>query len=367
MTLFNNKSMRPLAVRMRPRCFSEFLGQRHILSSGGIIEQIIKSDIFPSLILYGPPGTGKTSLALLLAREKQMKFVYLNAAVSNVKELRTVLFSARERFNKTGLRTMLFIDEIQRFNASQQEVLLPFVEEGSSIFVGASVENPLFVLIPALNSRCLVIELKRLSDQEVFTGLKRALQDKERGFARDIKVDDPVLWSIAKRSDGDMRRAYTMLEILCAGKDKITVQDLERLTGRKVLYYDRASDMHYDTISSFIKAMRRGDEQEATYWLSKMLYAGEDPRFIVRRMIIFASEDIGMADPNALVVAVSSYHALQVVGLPEAEFVLMQACMYLSRAPKSQETKERLFALKEQIEKEQSKVPKKFVQPKLPK
>ncbi len=363
MTLFRSRSRPPLSVRMRPKAFSEFLGQKHILGSGAIIAQILKADIFPSLILYGPPGTGKTTLALLLARAKHVRFIYLNAAVSNVRELRSVLLSARERFNKTGLRTMVFIDEIQRFNASQQEVLLPFVEEGSSIFVGASVENPLFVLVPALNSRCLVVELKRLSDQDVFTGLRRALQDKERGVDRDLEIDDGVLWAIAKQSDGDMRRAYTLLEMVCAGRDKVTEEDLERLTGKKVIYYDRKSDMHYDTISSFIKAMRRGDEQEATYWLSKMLYAGEDPRFIVRRMIIFASEDIGMADPNALVVAVSAYHALQVIGLPEAEFALMQACMYLSRAPKSPEVKERLFALKEHIEKEQTKVAKRFIQP----
>ncbi len=362
MALFNNRPRPPLAVRMRPRSFSEFLGQEHLLGPGGIIDQILKAEVPPSLILYGPPGTGKTTLALLIAREKKIKFVYLNAATSNVKELRAVLTSARERF-KTGARTMLFVDEIPRFNATQQEVLLPFVEEGSVVFVGASVENPLFVLVPALNSRCLVVELKRLSDSAIVEGLKRALADKERGITQEVDVEEAVLWAIAKRSDGDMRRAYTMLEMVCAGRDEVRVSDLERLTGRKVVYYDRKADMHYDTISSFIKAMRSGNEEEATYWLAKMLYAGEDPRFIARRMIIFASEDVGMADPNALVVAVSAYQALQVVGLPEAEFNLVQACMYLSRAPKSREVKERLFALKEEIEKEQTRVAKKFMPP----
>ncbi len=360
MGLFDSKGKSPLAVRMRPRNFSEFLGQKHLLCPGGLIDQILKTDVLPSLILYGPPGTGKTTLALLIAREKKIRFVYLNAVTSNVKELRSVLCSGRERF-RSGLRTMLFVDEIQRFNATQQEVLLPFIEEGSVVFVGASVENPLFVLVPPLNSRCMVAELKRLSDEEVIEGLKRALRDKERGLGGDVRVDENVLWAIAKQSDGDMRRAYTLLELACAGRQKVEIEDLNRLASKKVIYYDRKADMHYDTISSFIKAMRRGDEEESAYWLVKMLYAGEDPRFIARRMVIFASEDIGMADPSALVIAVSAYQAVQMVGLPEAEFNLMHACLYLSRAVKSREVKEKLSSIKRQIEEEQTKVAKRFM------
>ncbi len=350
---------RPLAVRMRPTSFEEFLGQRHLFTPGGVIDSLLRSQVPVSLILYGPPGTGKTTLALLIAKELRMYFVYVNAATSNVKELRHILSSARERFS-AGQRTLLFVDEIQRFNATQQEVLLPFVEEGSVALVGASVENPTFVLIPALVSRSIVVELKRLSEEEIVEGLRRALADKQRGIRDEVRVEDSALGKIARFSDGDMRKAYNLLELVCAGRKVVRPEDVEKVVGRKVVYYDRKADQHYDTISSFIKAMRRGDEESATYWLVKMLGAGEDPRFIARRMIIFAAEDVGMADPQGLVVAVSAYQALQVVGLPEAELNLMHACVYLSRAPKSREVKEIIDQRKEEIEKDITRTPDKF-------
>ncbi len=348
----------PLAVRMRPRSFDEFLGQRHLFESG-FLDKLLGLDSPPSMVVYGPPGTGKTTFALILARHMKMKFVYINAVMSNVKELRQILISAKSRF-ETGKRTMLFVDEIHRFSSNQQEVMLPFIENGSVVFVGASIENPLFALVPAINSRCILIELKRLSLEEVLAGLKRAIVD-DRGLRGRVSVEEEALFAIARASDGDMRKAYAILELAVSDTDKVGLEDVNAVLQRKVVYYDRKSNQHYDTISSFIKAMRASDEDAALYWLSKMLYSGEDPRFIARRMIIFASEDIGLADSNALRLAVDCFYALNAVGMPEAEFNLTHTCLYLCRAPKSREVKEVMDKNYDKIKGEITRTPKKFL------
>ncbi len=348
----------PLAVRMRPKSFDEFIGQRHLFDTG-FLDKLIRLDTPPSMVIYGPPGTGKTTFALILARHLKMKFIYINAVMSNVKELRQILISAKNRF-EAGRRTMLFVDEIHRFSSNQQEVMLPFIENGAVVFVGASIENPLFALVPAINSRCILIELKRLSLDDVLAGLRKAIVD-DRGLGGKVYVEDDALLAIAKASDGDMRKAYAILELAVSGVEKVGLKDVSAVLQRKAVYYDRKSNQHYDTISSFIKAMRASDEDAALYWLSKMLYSGEDPRFIARRMVIFASEDIGLADSNALRVAVDCFYAINVIGMPEAEFNLTHACLYLCRAPKSREVKEIMDRNYDKIKNEITRTPKKFL------
>lgn len=343
--LFRKPDMKsqPLAIRMRPRDLSEFVGQKHLLGEGKILRRAIDADRITSLILYGPPGTGKTCLALIIQERTQAHFVRINAVTSGVQELRDVIKGAKFRFNQEGKRTILFIDEIHRFNKAQQDVLLPHVEEGNPILIGATTHNPFFALTPPLISRSLICEFKPLSEEDILIILKRALIDKERGLGDlDVQIDDEVLKFFAKVSDGDARRALNALELACLttpkdkdGRIRIDLKVAEDSIQRKAVLYDRDEDAHYDTISAFIKSMRGSDPDATLYWLAKMLYAGEEPRFIARRILICAAEDVGNADPQALMVAQAACYAVEYLGMPEARIPLAQAALYVACAPKS--------------------------------
>ncbi|MDW7971648.1 MAG: replication-associated recombination protein A [Thermodesulfovibrio sp.] len=333
---------KPLAYRMAPRNLEEYVGQSHILSEGKLLRRAIDSDKIASLILYGPPGVGKTALARIIANKTKAHFQWLNATTLNIEEIRKQIFLAKQRLSK-GEKTILFIDEIHRLNRISQDALLPDIEEGNIILIGATIENPFFYLNSALLSRSHVFELKPLTEQEIITILKRALNDKERGFGS-LKIDitSEALSHIAKFSDGDARKALSALEIavLTTEPDKdgvirIDINVAEESIQKKHIVYDKAGDEHYDTASAFIKSMRGSDPDATVYWLAKMIYAGEDPRFIARRIIIAASEDVGNADPMALVVATNAAKAVEIVGMPEAKIILSQAAIYVALAPKS--------------------------------
>ncbi len=331
----------PLAARMRPRSLDDIVGQDHILGPGRLLRRVIEADRLTNLIFFGPPGCGKTSLAEVIAKATRRRFERVSGVVGNVASLRAICEGAR---NFLGIRgTVLFIDEIHRFNKAQQDVLLPYVEDGTVVLIGATTHNPQIFINTPLTSRSLVFELKPLDTAAVETLLRRALTDKEHGLGRSgAVVTDDALAFLAEVCEGDARRALTALEVAVLSTppaedgailvDAATMQDCVQ---RKILAYDRNEDGHYDTISAFIKSMRGSDPHAAIYWLAKMLEAGEDPRFIVRRMVIFASEDVGNADPRALTVAVSAYQAVDFVGMPEARIVLAHAVTYLATAPKS--------------------------------
>jgi putative ATPase len=339
---FKQKDL-PLAVRMRPAQLSEFVGQRHLLGEGKLLKRAIDVDRINSLILYGPPGTGKTCLAHIIQKRTQAYFVRVNAVASNVQELREILRRAKYRFNQEGKRTLLFIDEIHRFNKAQQEVLLPDLESGNPILIGATTQNPFFALTPPLISRSLICEFKPLEEEDILTILQRALGDEERGLGKlKIEVSEEVLRFFAQVSDGDARRALNALELAAittprgkSGQIKIDLEIAQESIQKKAVLYDRAEDAHYDTISAFIKSIRGSDPDASLYWLAKMLYAGEDPRFIARRILILAAEDVGNADPQALLVAQSACFAVEYLGMPEARIPLAQAVIYLATAPKS--------------------------------
>jgi len=342
--LFQSRSQsQTLAVRMRPRDISEFLGQRHLLGEGKILNRALKAGRISSLIFYGPPGTGKTCLALVIREELNAYFVRLNAVASNVQEIRDVLRSAKYKLEQEGKKTILFIDEIHRFNKAQQDVLLPDVEMGNPILIGATTHNPFFALTPPLISRSLICEFKPLSKEDILLILKRALTDKERGLGNyKIKIENKVLQFFAQVSDGDARRALNALEIAVLttpedknGIRKIDLKIAEDSIQKKAVLYDRDEDAHYDTISAFIKAMRGSDPDATLYWLAKMIYAGEDPRFIARRILIAAAEDVGNADPQALIIAQAACYAVEYLGMPEAKIPLAQAAIYVACAPKS--------------------------------
>ncbi|HEO63803.1 MAG TPA: replication-associated recombination protein A, partial [Candidatus Omnitrophica bacterium] len=332
-----------LAHRMRPRVLEEFVGQQHLLSDGKILKRAIDADRITSLILYGPPGTGKTALASIIQKKTGSYFEKLNAVTSNIKELRQVLKESRARLSQSGDRTLLFIDEIHRFNKSQQDVLLPDIERGNPTLIGATTHNPFFVLTAPLVSRSLVCEFKTLSQDEVLTILNSALEDKERGLGNlNLQLDKGVLEFFAGVSDGDARRALNALELAVitterssGGVIKIGMATAQDSIQKKIVLYDNAEDGHYDTISAFIKSMRGSDPDAALYWLAKMIYAGEDPRFIARRVLIFAAEDVGNADPQALLIAQAACFSVEYLGMPEARISLAQAVTYLSCAPKS--------------------------------
>ncbi len=342
--LFQSRSQsQTLAVRMRPRDISEFLGQRHLLGEGKILNRALKAGRISSLIFYGPPGTGKTCLALVIREKLNAYFVRLNAVASNVQEIRDVLRSAKYKLEQEGRKTILFIDEIHRFNKAQQDVLLPDIEMGNPILIGATTHNPFFALTPPLISRSLICEFKPLSEEDILLILKRALTDKERGLGNyKIKIENKVLQFFAQVSDGDARRALNALEIAVLttpedknGIRKIDLKIAEDSIQKKVVLYDRDEDAHYDTISAFIKSMRGSDPDATLYWLAKMIYAGEDPRFIARRILIAAAEDVGNADPQALVIAQAACYAVEYLGMPEAKIPLAQAAIYVACAPKS--------------------------------
>lgn len=340
----NNKNYpdEPIAYKMSPRDLNEYVGQEHILGEGKLLRRAIDSDKITSLVLYGPPGTGKTALAKIISNKTKSVFKWLNASTLNLDEIRKNLALAKQNRLK-GAKTILFIDEIHRLNKISQDALLPDVEEGSIILIGATTENPFFYLNSAIISRSLIFELKPLTQDEIITILNRALKDKERGFgALNVKISDEALTHIAKFSDGDARKALSALEIAVRttppesdGLINIDLKVAEESIQKKHIVYDRAGDAHYDTASAFIKSMRGSDVDATVYWLAKMIYAGEDPRFIARRIIIAASEDVGNADPMALLIATSAAKAVEIVGMPEARIILAQAAIYVANAPKS--------------------------------
>ncbi|MBU4589523.1 MAG: replication-associated recombination protein A [Candidatus Omnitrophica bacterium] len=339
----NLKTKLPLAMRMRPRSLDEFVGQKHILGEGKLLKRAIDADRITSLILYGPPGTGKTALAHVIANITKAHFKEVNAVISNVQELRDAIKSSKERAQASGKRTILFIDEIHRFNKAQQDVLMPDVESGNPVLIGATTHNPFFSLVSPLISRSIVFELKRLSKEDIAEILRSALKDTERGLGNiPVKMDEKALSFLAEASDGDARKALNALEVGALttrpGKDNavnFNIEVAEESIQKKAVMYDRDEDGHYDTISAFIKSMRGSDPDAALYWLAKMLYAGEDPRFIARRIVICAAEDVGNADPQALVLANAAFQVAEFVGMPEARIPLAQATCYIACAPKS--------------------------------
>jgi len=333
----------PLSARMRPRSLEEYVGQRHILGEGKLLTRAIEADRISSLILYGPPGVGKTTLALCISHKTKSHFEKINAVASNVEEMRKILAAAQNRRASSGRKTILFIDEIHRFNKAQQDVLMPDIEEGNIVLIGATVFNPFFSLVAPLLSRSLIFELQALSPEDLKILMQRALTDKERGVGSlPIQMDDKALEFLSTISNGDGRKTLNALEVAVLttpksidGKIHITVSIAEESIQQKQVNYDGDGDAHYDTISAFIKSMRGSDPDAALYWMAKMIYAGEDPRFIARRIVICAAEDVGNADPQALVLANAAFQSIELIGLPEARIILAQAAVYVACAPKS--------------------------------
>ncbi len=348
----------PLAARMRPRTLEEFVGQAHIVGPGKLLRRALEANrLFSSLIFWGPPGTGKTTLAMLIARYTDSHFETLSAVLAGVGDLRRIIKEAQERYNLHGRRTILLVDEIHRWNKAQQDALLPHVEDGTIILVGVTTENPYFEVIRPLLSRARVFQFTPLTEGEILALLRRALSDPERGYGkRKVRVDEDALAHIASVAGGDARAALNALELAVEstppdadGVIHIDLEIAQESVQRRVVAYDKGADAHYDTISAFIKSVRGSDPDAALYWLAKMLLAGEDPRFIMRRLLILAAEDIGLADPQAVVVTAACARALEWVGLPEAEYHLAEATLYLATAPKSNSAKA-LWKAKEEIE-----------------
>jgi len=330
----------PLAARMRPRSLEEFVGQRHFLAEGRLLWRMIRADRVSSLIFYGPPGTGKTALAYIVAENSKARFVSLNATTTNVAQVRDALAAAVALRRQSGRRSVLFVDELHRFNRAQQDVLLPDVERGNVTLIGATTHNPFHSINSALLSRSSIFEFKPLSCDEIMTVMRRAIGDAERGLgARRIDADDDALEFLARASDGDARRALSALEVAVLsvpGEEvRLDLPLAEASMQRKAIVYDRDGDGHYDTASAFIKSMRGSDPDAALYWMAKMFEGGEDPRFIARRIVICAAEDVGNAAPNALVIATAAQQAVEFVGMPEARIPLAQAVTYIATAPKS--------------------------------
>jgi putative ATPase len=351
-------SSEPLAARMRPHSLSEIAGQKHILAEGKLLRRAIEADRFTSLIFYGPPGTGKTTLASVIARSTGSRFESLNGVESNVAEIRAKIEAARTYQTLRDQTTVLFIDEIHRFNKAQQDSLLPHLEHGTVRFIGATTHNPYFYVNSPLVSRSQIFQLEPVATDHLVPLLERALNDEERGFGKmKIKAHSDALRHLAEKADGDARKALTALElaVLTTPPDNGTIIiDLaiaEESIQQKAVLYDSDGDQHYDTISAFIKSIRGSDPDAALYWLSKMLHAGEDPRFIARRLVISASEDIGLADSSALQLAISAQQALEFVGMPEGRIPLAHATVHLATAPKSNSAYKALGAAQADIEK----------------
>ncbi|PYK56023.1 MAG: AAA family ATPase [Verrucomicrobia bacterium] len=378
----------PLATRMRPRSLDELVGQEHILGPGKLLRRAIEADRLPSVIFSGPPGSGKTTLARIIAEMTHAKFIRISGVESNVAEMRRVIAAAANRLSTSGRKTILFVDEIHHFNKAQQDILLPDVEAGTLRLIGATTYNPFFYVNSALVSRSQVFRLEPLTVEQLELLVDRALADKERGLGNySVKMDKNARRHLAKLSDGDARKCLNALEIgvlttppladraevgrgkrekqsevagvsapgYSAGAIHFTLQVAEESIQQKAVVYDRAGDAHYDTISAFIKSMRASDEKGAMYWLAKMLHAGEDFRFISRRIVIFASEDIGLADPDALRLAIATQQAVEFVGMPEARIPLAHVTAYMCRAAKSREAYDELNAASEKVEIEQTR------------
>ena len=339
----NKETSGPLASRMRPTTLDEVVGQQHIVGKDKLLYRAIKADKLSSIIFYGPPGTGKTTLAKVIAHTTSAEFMQINATSAGKKDMEEVVEQAKANQGLYQKKTILFIDEIHRFNKGQQDYLLPFVEDGTIILIGATTENPYFEVNGALLSRSVIFELKKLSADDIKTLIKRALTDKEKGMgAYDAQIDDDALDFLADVSNGDARAALTAIELGVLTTDRaedgiihITIDVASECIQKRVISYDKKGDNHYDTISAFIKSMRGSDPDAAVYYLARMLYAGEDVKFIARRIMILASEDIGNADPMAMVVASSAAAAVERVGMPEAQIILSQAVTYMACAPKS--------------------------------
>ncbi len=340
---FSYDSSAPLAARMRPRNLDEYIGQEHLLGEGKLLKRTILADRLTSLILYGPPGTGKTTLAAIISQMTGARFKSLNAVSANVQDLRKIIEEAQFNKKATRERTILFLDEIHRFNKAQQDVLMPDVENGTLILIGSTTHNPSFSINNPLLSRSTIFELRPLGNEELIKIMQQALKDPERGFGKlKIKTGDKALEHIAKSASGDARRALNALEIGVlttppdsSGTIHFTEAVAQESSQRKIVYFDQDEDYHYDTASAFIKSMRGSDPDASVYWLAKMLYAGEDPRFIIRRILILASEDIGNSDPQALVLASAALQAIEFVGMPESRIILSQLVTYMALAPKS--------------------------------
>ena len=329
------RSRAPLAERMRPRRLEDFVGQEHLTGPGHFLRKAIESDRVPSLILWGPPGTGKTTLAHVIAHTTGQAFESLSAVLAGVKDLREVVARAKDRLGMQGRPTLLFLDEIHRFNKAQQDALLPHVESGTLTLIGATTENPSFEVNAALLSRCRVVTLRGLEEDAVLELLRRALTS-PRGLEGKVEATDEALITLARASGGDGRRALTALEVASTLADgAISVEDVREALQQRTLLYDRGGDEHYGVISAFIKSLRGSDPDAALYWMSRMLEAGEDPLFVVRRMVIFASEDVGNAEPQALPLAIAAMQAVRTLGMPEAALPMAQAVTFLALAPKS--------------------------------
>ena len=341
MSLFENNLSQPLAARLRPKTLEEYVGQTHLLGKGKVLRRLIESDQISSMIFWGPPGVGKTTLARIIANTTKATFIDFSAVTSGIKEIRSVMQKAEEN-RRYGEKTIVFVDEIHRFNKAQQDAFLPFVEKGSIILIGATTENPSFEVNSALLSRCKVFVLQELKTAELVQLLTRALTD-EKGFGtQKINIEDELLEMIAVFANGDARTALSTLEMAvlngdmdAGGATTVTRETLEQCTSKKSLLYDKTGEEHYNLISALHKSMRNSDPDAAVYWLARMLEAGEDPLYIARRVTRFASEDIGLADPKALEIAVAAYHACHFIGMPECSVHLTQAVVYMSVAPKS--------------------------------
>ena len=350
----------PLAARMRPRTFEEFIGQDHIIGPGKLLRRAIEADrLFSSIILCGPPGTGKTTLAQIIAAHTKAQFESISAVLAGVAELRRQIDAATERRRLYQQRTILFVDEVHRWNKAQQDALLPHVESGMLTLIGATTENPYFDVIPALVSRSRIFVLEPLTEEQLGTILDQALADKERGYGnRPIQIDAEARLHLIRLAGGDARNLLNALELAVestpqdlVGNVHITVDVAQESIQKRAIAYGRNGDAHYDTISAFIKSVRGSDPDAALYWLAKMLSAGEDPRFILRRLIVLAGEDIGLADPHGLQVAVSAAYAFEYIGLPEGVFPIVEATLYLATAPKSNSATQ-FFSVRDLIEKE---------------
>jgi len=339
----NMRKNAPLAARMRPETLEEFAGQEHIVGKGKLLYRAIKADQLNSVIFYGPPGTGKTTLAKIIANTTKRVFVQLNATTSGIKEIKDVVSDAKMRNGMNGEKTILFIDEIHRFNKTQQDALLPHVEDGTIVLIGATTENPYFEVNKALVSRSIIFELKQLENRDIEKLILRAITDSEKGYGYfDIDLKEDALKFLADVANGDARAALNAIELAVLTTDKnedgkivITLDVAQECIQKRALNYEKDGDNHYDTISAFIKSMRGSDPDAALYYLAKMIYAGEDPKFIARRIVICASEDVGNADPHALQVAVSAAEAVNFIGMPEGRIILAQAAVYVACAPKS--------------------------------